>query len=82
MVARGQHGRGPARLLRWATAPLELASRVLLVFDEALSWVGGNLLLASGGVTLLVWLSPSCSVLLQVSKRGSGVWRGTTAPGR
>jgi hypothetical protein len=54
VVAKGQRGRGAARLLRWATAPFELASRVLLVFDEALSWVGGNVLLASGGVTLLV----------------------------
>jgi hypothetical protein len=54
VMAKGQGGRAAARLLRWVTAPLELASRVLLVFDEALSWVGGNVLLASGGVTLLV----------------------------
>jgi hypothetical protein len=54
VVAKGQRGRGAARLLRWATAPLELASRVLLVFDEALAFVGGNLLIASGGVTLVV----------------------------
>jgi len=53
VVAKGRAGRGAARLLRWATAPLEWVSRVLAVFDEAVSWVGGNVLLASGGVTLL-----------------------------
>jgi hypothetical protein len=53
VVAKGQPGRYAARLLRWATAPLAWASRVLAIFDEAVSWVGGNVLLASGGVTLL-----------------------------
>jgi hypothetical protein len=36
------------------TAPLQWVSRLLKVFDDAVLWFGGNVLIASGGVTLLV----------------------------
>jgi hypothetical protein len=56
VVTKRQRGAGPARVVAWVTAPLQWASRLLKVFDDAVTWFGGNVLIASGGVTLLVLL--------------------------
>jgi hypothetical protein len=56
VVTKRQRGAGPACVVAWITAPLQWASRLLKVFDDAVTWFGGNVLIASGGITLLVLL--------------------------
>jgi hypothetical protein len=55
-VAKHQRAAGLARAVGWATAPLQWVSRVLGVLDEAVNWLGANVLIASGGITLLILL--------------------------
>jgi hypothetical protein len=54
VVSKRRRGAGLARVVAWMTAPLQWVSRLLKVFDDAVLWFGGNVLIASGGVTLLV----------------------------
>jgi len=56
VAAEPQRGAGLARAAAWLTAPLQWASRLLKVLDDAVIWFGGNVLIASGGITLIVLL--------------------------
>jgi hypothetical protein len=56
VVTKGQRHAGAASILRWATAPVELVARILGVFDDAFTWLGANVLIASGGFTLFALL--------------------------
>ena len=49
-----KNGRRAAHRLRQALAPVAFGLRVLAIFDEAMLWLGGNMLLATGGVTVLI----------------------------
>jgi hypothetical protein len=52
-VAQQPRAAGVARVGGWITAPFAWAAAVLGVPDEAATWIGGNVLIASGGITLL-----------------------------
>jgi cytochrome c biogenesis protein CcdA len=52
-VTHQRRAAGLARVGGWIMAPFAWAARALYVFDNAVTWIGGNVLIASGGITLL-----------------------------
>jgi hypothetical protein len=54
--------RTAARTLRWLLGPWTAVARIYSIFDEATVWLGQNVLIAGGTITVLflLWLGRAC----------------------